>query len=54
MRVIGTATLAMTALITGVAAPYLWWQLGNSAWPPVTLCALIAVTCVLRLVTRRR
>ena len=54
MNSFGTAALVLTALITSAAALYLLWNLGPHAWPPVTLCALIAITCTLRLLTRRR
>ncbi|MBC7477134.1 MAG: hypothetical protein H7317_03455 [Pseudorhodobacter sp.] len=46
--------LTLTALITGGGALYLYARLGNAVAAPALLGALIAVTCVLRLLTLRR
>ena len=49
-----TALLAVAALIfTGIAL-YLWLKVGRTALPPVVLCALIALTCVLKIISGRR
>lgn len=46
--------LILTALITGGGAAYIYLRLGNDALPPVLLGALIAITCLFRLVSLRR
>jgi hypothetical protein len=54
MRRIYPLFLTLTALITGLGSGFLWWRLGSSATPPALLALLIAITCVLRLVTLKR
>ena len=45
--------LGLIALATGGGALWLYWRLGNDAWPPVLLGLLIALTCILRLISLR-
>ena len=46
--------LALIGLITGGGAVYLYARLGNDVAAPALLGALIALTCVLRILTLRR
>ena len=44
--------LSVTGLLTGGGGLYLWLVVGNSAAPPALLGGLIALTCLLRILTR--
>ncbi len=48
-----TTLLALTAAVTAGSALVLWLRVGLNAAPPIFLLVLIAVTCILRIVTRR-
>ena len=43
--------LALTALLTAGGALVLWLRVGTTATPLIFLFALIALTCILRIIT---
>ena len=42
---------AAAAVISGGLVPVLWMRVGDGALPLIYLCALIALTCILRIIT---
>jgi len=49
-----TALLSLAALAFTAAALYLWLKAGLTAFPLIFLSLLIALTCALMILTRRR
>ena len=45
------ALLAAAAVGSGGLALVLWMRVGDGALPLIYLCALIALTCILRIIT---